>query len=82
MSTCPEGLDIWAFLVARQVAQSLRADLRIAQANVNGMRLAVSFNGWRCIAAGDRDANEWMPAASTSLYSGSLKVLSPRNGTA
>ena len=47
-------------------AQSLRTDLRNARANVNGMRLAVSFNGWRCIAAGDRDANEWMRAASTS----------------
>ena len=32
------------------------------------MRLAVAFNGWRCIAAGDRDANEWMRAASTSWY--------------
>ena len=32
------------------------------------MRLAVSFNGWRCIAAGDRDTNEWTLAASTSWY--------------
>ena len=49
-------------------AQSLRTDLRNARANVNGMRLAVSFNGWRCIAGGDRDANEWMRAASTSWH--------------
>ena len=49
-------------------AQSLRTDLRNARATVNGMRLAVAFNGWRCNAAGDRDANEWMRAASTSWY--------------
>ena len=49
-------------------AQSLRTDLRNARADVNGMRLAVAFNGWRCIAAWDRDANEWMRAASTSWY--------------
>ena len=49
-------------------AQSLRTDLRNARANVNGMRLAVAVNCWRCIAAGDRDANEWMRAASTCWY--------------
>ena len=32
------------------------------------MRLAAAFNGWRCTAAGDRDANEWMRAACTSWY--------------
>ena len=69
MSRCAEeGLDIWAFPVAHQVAQSLRTDLRNARANVNGMKLAVAFNGWRCIATGDRDANEWMRAAYTSWY--------------
>ena len=49
-------------------AQSLRTDLRNARANVNGMRLAVAFNGWRCIATGDRDAIEWTRAAYTSWY--------------
>ena len=49
-------------------ALGLRTDLRNARANVNGMRLAVAFNGWWCIAAWDRDANEWMRAASTSWY--------------
>ena len=49
-------------------AQSLRTDLRNARTNVNGMRLAVAFNGWRCVAAWNRDANEWMRAASTSWY--------------
>ena len=49
-------------------AQSLRTDLRNARANVDGMRLAVAFSGWRCVTAGNRDANEWMRAASTSWY--------------
>ena len=49
-------------------AQSLRTDLRNARANVNGMRLAVAFNGGRCIAAGDRDTSEWTRAANTSWY--------------
>ena len=47
-------------------AQSLRTDLRNARANVNGMRLAVAFNGWRCIATGDRDTSEWTRAANRS----------------
>ena len=47
-------------------AQSLRTDLRNGRASVNGMRLAVAFNGWSCIATGDRDTSEWTRAAKTS----------------
>ena len=63
-------------------AHSLRTDLRNARAN---------FNSWRCTAAGNRDANEWTRAASTSWYIAcrhaalalrQLEALSPRNDTA
>ena len=57
-----EGLDIRAFLVAHQVG--LKSSYRPAQ---RASECQWHETRW-CIAAGDRDANEWMRAACTSWY--------------
>ena len=42
--------DSWQLI---KWAQILRADLRVSRANISGMRVAVAFNAWKWIAAGD-----------------------------
>ena len=55
--------DSWQLI---KWAQILRADLRVSRANISGMRVAVAFNAWKWIAAGDGTADEWVGAARTS----------------
>ena len=55
--------DSWQLI---KWAQLLRADLRDSRANISGMRVAVAFNAWKWIAAGDGTTDEWVGPVRTS----------------
>ena len=48
--------DSWKLI---KWAQILRADLRVSRATISGTRVAVAFNAWKSIAAGDGTTDEW-----------------------